>query len=499
MKILLLYPKIPADTFWSFKHVMGFIGKRASLPPMGLATVAALLPKEWEKRLVDLNVQKLRDKDLHWADLVFISAINVQQDSARELIARCKAAGKTVVAGGPLFTLEYEQFGEVDHFVLNEAEVTLPEFLKDFERGQARRVYTSNEFAEIKQTPAPLWELVRLKRYASASLQFSRGCPYNCDFCSVSAMLGRRPRTKTVAQVIAELDILHQLGWRGAVFFVDDNFIGNKQFLKAELLPALIAWQKKNGYSTPFFTEASINLADDDELMKLMVEAGFNQVFIGIETPDQASLAECRKLQNQKRDLVKDVNLIQSFGLEVMAGFIIGFDHDDETIFKRMKDFIQRSGIVTAMVGLLQAIPGTPLHERLEKEHRLIGDTTGNNSDATCNFRTTMNPETLRQGYRDLIRYIYSPGPFNERIRRFFEVYRRPKVTRALNWNSIRAFLYANVRLGIIGRERFHYWSLLVSTVFRRPFHFPLAVTLSIYRHHFSRVAESILAVSRVK
>ncbi len=498
MNVLLLYAKFP-DTFWSFIHALKFVSKKASLPPMGLATVAAMLPREWGKRLVDVNVRELRDDDLAWADCVFISAMNAQLDSVRKLIARCRAVGKIIVAGGPLFTLEHEQFPEVNHFILNEAEVTLPKFLRDFASGNAKRLYTSSEFADIHQTPPPLWELVNFKQYASMSLQFSRGCPHGCDFCSVTAMLGHRPRTKTTAQVIAELDILHRLGWRKAVFFVDDNFIGKKQFLKTELLPALIAWQKKNGYSTPFFTEASIDLADDDELMRLMVEAGFNQVFIGIETPNEASLKECNKRQNLKRNLVEAVKHIQSMGLEVQAGFIIGFDHDDETIFQRMIDFIQRSGIVTAMVGLLQAIPGTPLYERLKKEHRLTGDTSGNNTDATTNFLTKMNPETLRQGYRDLIKYIYSPGPYYARIRRFLREYHRPKVTRALSWNNFRAFIHANVRLGIFGRERFHYWSLLVLTVFRRPFHFPLAVTLSIYGHHFRRVAKSVLAVVRAK
>jgi len=225
--------------------------------------------------------------------------------------------------------------------------VTLPEFLRDFARGQAKRLYTSREFEfpDIRQTPAPLWELVDLRRYASMSLQFSRGCPYDCDFCNITAMLGHRPRVKTTAQVITELDILHRLGWRGAVFFVDDNFIGNKHFLKTELLPALISWQNKTGHRTPFFTEASINLADDEELMRLMVEAGFNQVFIGIETPEEESLAECNKRQNQERNLVEDVKRIQRTGLEVQAGFIVGFDNDKPTIFERQMEFIQKSAL----------------------------------------------------------------------------------------------------------------------------------------------------------
>jgi radical SAM superfamily enzyme YgiQ (UPF0313 family) len=482
---LLLYPEFP-DTFWSFKHALKFIRKRAALPPLGLLTVAAMLPSEWTKRLVDVNVRKLRENDLDWADVVFISGMIVQRDSAHELVARCRAAGKTIVAGGPLFTLEHEQFPEVDHFVLNEAEVTLPEFLRDFEHDTARRVYASSEFPDIRWTPAPLWELVNMQRYASMSVQFSRGCPFDCEFCSVTAMFGHRPRTKTTAQVIAELDGLHRAGWRGAVFFVDDNFIGNKRALKEELLPALIQWQKGRR-GTPFFTEASINLADDEELMRLMVEAGFDQVFVGIETPEEAGLAECNKRQNQKRDLVADVKRIQRAGLQVQGGFIVGFDSDTPTIFARQIEFIQKSGIVTAMVGLLQAIPGTKLHQRLNVEGRLIGQATGNNVDGTTNFIPRMNREALREGYRNLMKHIYSPGPYYQRIRTFLREYQRPKISGSLNWRYFIAFLQANLRLGIFGRERFHYWCLLLWTTFRRPTLFPLAVTLTIYGHHFRK------------
>jgi radical SAM superfamily enzyme YgiQ (UPF0313 family) len=488
--VLLLYPECP-DTFWSFKHALTFIGKKASLPPLGLLTVAAMLPENWSKRLVDVNVRKLREKDLAWADVVFISGMIAQQDSAHELIARCRAAGKIIVAGGPLFTLGHEQFPDVDHFVLNEAEVTLPEFLRDFERGAARRVYDSPEFPDLRQTPAPLWALADLKRYASMSVQFSRGCPFDCEFCNITAMFGHRPRTKTTAQIIAELDGLRRAGWRGAVFFVDDNFIGNKRALKEELLPALIQWQRGR-HGTPLFTEASINLADDAELMRLMVEAGFNQVFVGIETPEAAGLAECNKRQNQKRDLVADVKRIQRAGLEVQGGFIVGFDSDTPTIFARQSEFIQQSGIVTAMVGLLQAIPGTKLHQRMNREGRLIGQTSGNNLDGTTNFVPRMNREKLREGYERLLGHIYAPGPYYRRIRTFLREYRRPKISSPVNWNGFLAFLRANVRLGILGRERFQYWRLLLWTFFRRPTLFPLAVTLSIYGHHFRKTCRAL-------
>jgi radical SAM superfamily enzyme YgiQ (UPF0313 family) len=307
MNILLIYPEFP-DTFWSFKHALKFVHKKSAAPPLGLLTIAALLPAGWNKRLVDLNVQVLTDKDLAWADYAFISGMTVQCQSAREVAQRCRAAGVKVVAGGPLFTIEHEQFDDVvDHFVLNEGELTLPLFLKDLENGDAQHIYTTTDFPDIRRTPVPQWELLNLKRYATINLQYSRGCPFNCDFCNVTALLGHRPRIKTAAQIIAELDGLYRLGWRGNIFFVDDNLIGNKRSLKTELLPALIDWRKgKAGIA--FSTEASINLADDDELLQLMAAAGFNTVFIGIETPDEDSLAECSKKQNLKRDLVADVS-----------------------------------------------------------------------------------------------------------------------------------------------------------------------------------------------
>ena len=288
MKVLLVYPEFP-DTFWSFKHALKFIRKRASLPPLGLLTVAAMLPAQWDKRLVDVNVRQLTDKDLAWANIVFISAMVIQRPSTRQLIARCKAAGLKIVAGGPLFTAEHEQFEDVDHFVLNEAEVTLPPFLKDLEQSCEKRVYETTEFPEIQQIPSPLWKLADLKHYATMAIQYSRGCPFDCEFCNITALFGHRPRVKTGEQIIRELDGLYQLGWRSSVFFVDDNFIGNKKHLKENLLPALIEW-RKDKIGMTFHTEVSINLADDEELMNLMAEAGFNMVFIGVSDYDSSIL-----------------------------------------------------------------------------------------------------------------------------------------------------------------------------------------------------------------
>lgn len=488
MKILLIYPEFP-DTFWSFKHALKFIHKKAASPPLGLLTVGAMLPEEWPKRLVDVNVTKLTEKDLAWADIAFISAMVAQRESARQTISQCKEAGLKVVAGGPLFTSEYEQFEEVDHFVLNEAELTLPHFLTDLEQGCARRVYETSEFSNIQETPAPMWELANLKRYATMNIQFSRGCPFDCEFCNVTTLFGHRPRTKTTEQIIGELDALYGLGWRGQMFFVDDNFIGNKKYLKTQLLPALIKWQKgKTGI--PFNTQSTVNLADDEPLMEMMVEAGFDAVFIGIETPDEESLAECNKKQNQNRDLVESVKLIQRAGLQVQGGFIVGFDSDMRSIFQRQIDFIQKSGIVTAMVGLLQAPVGTRLYKRLKEEGRLVGHISGDNVDGTTNIIPKMDLDALYEGYRDIVRRIYSPKLYYQRVKTFLREYKAPKIEYSLDFQHILAFLRSGIRLGIFGKERFQYWKIVLWTLFRRPELFTLAITFSIYGYHFRKITE---------
>lgn len=490
--ILLIYPEIP-DTFWSFKHALKFVGKKVSLPPLGLATIAAMLPKNWSLRLVDMNIRGLSMEDLAWADYAFISAMTVQRESSRKVINRCMEAGLKVVAGGPLFTVEHEHFPEVDYFVLNEAELTLPEFLKDLDQGRPKRIYSTDKYADTDQTPIPRWDLLELKHYATMSVQYSRGCPFNCDFCNITALLGRTPRNKSAPQMIAELDSLYAQGWRGGIFFVDDNLIGNKRRLKHELLPALIRWREgKKG--VPFGTEASINLADDEELLAMMVAAGFDNVFIGIETPNEASLAECGKGQNIHRDLIRDVKRIQRFGIQVQGGFIVGFDNDDTGIFTRLVEFIQESGIATAMVGLLQAPPGTRLYSRLKQSGRLQECYSGNNVDGTTNIIPVMNLESLQSGYRELLKNIYSPAAYYQRVMTFLREYNFPSNKNPLHIRrpseSLMALIRSIVRLGILGKERFHYWKLFFWTLFRRPRALPLAVTLAIYGYHFRRVCE---------
>jgi radical SAM superfamily enzyme YgiQ (UPF0313 family) len=488
MNVLMVYPKFP-DTFWSFKYALRFIRKKASQPPLGLVTIAAMLPKKWNKKLVDMNVNELTDEQIAWADMIMVSAMVVQRSSSLEVIHRCKQAGKLIVAGGPLFTGEYEKFPEVDHFILNEGEITVPEFLKDYENHSLKRIYTTTEHPDMSVTPIPDWSLIDMKYYDSMSIQFSRGCPFKCDFCNITAMLGHTPRVKSAEQIIKELDLLYSLGWRSNVFFVDDNFIGNKKILKDEVLPALIEWRKgKKGYS--FITEASVNLADDPELMQMMRDAGFVSVFVGIETPDDEGLTECHKTQNKNRNLIDAVHRLQSYGLQVMGGFIVGFDSDQPSIFNRQIDFIQKSGIVTAMVGLLQAPYGTELYDRLDKEGRLIKEFSGDNADGTTNIIPKMDIKDLTAGYKQIINEIYSSKGFYTRVENFLKHYNPPVVKSRITFNEVGGLFKSIWLMGICGTNRDQYWKLFFKTLFSEPKKFPMVITLSVYGFHFKKVAQ---------
>jgi radical SAM superfamily enzyme YgiQ (UPF0313 family) len=488
MKILHVYPKYP-ETFWSFKYALNFISKKAVYPPLGLMTIAAMLPPEWEQRLVDINVKPLTDADLRWADYVMLSAMSIQKESAKEVISRCKAHGVKVVAGGPLFTASHDDFDGVDHFVLNEAEITLPPFLEDLRNGCAKHIYTSPQWADLSTTPSPLSELIDMRKYASMNIQYSRGCPFDCEFCNITVLYGRVPRTKTREQILVELERLYVLGWRSGVFFVDDNFIGNKAKLKRDILPAIIEWMEQRKHPFALSTEVSINLADDEELLQLMVKAGFDTVFVGIESPNEESLIECSKVQNRNRDLIASVKKIQKAGLEVQAGFIVGFDKDPSSIFERLISFIQESGIATAMVGLLNALQGTKLYHRLNREGRIVKATTGDNTDFSINFIPKMNAEHLINGYRTILNTIYSPKHYYARVKQFLKEYRPPKSRGGrFRFSHFKALIKSVVRLGIVGRERLQYWKLFLWSLVRRPRLLPLAITLSIYGFHFRKV-----------
>jgi radical SAM superfamily enzyme YgiQ (UPF0313 family) len=495
MNALLVYPKYP-DTFWGFKHALKFISKKAVHPPLGLLTIASMLPGEWQKRLVDINTARLTNRDLQWADCVFLGAMAIQKESVREVIDRCKKATVKIVAGGPLFTAAPENYPDVDHLVLNEAEVTLPLFLGDLALGKASHLYTSDIFPDLTKTPTPLWGLVKMRRYFSMNIQYSRGCPFSCEFCDITTLYGHRSRCKTTEQVINELEALFKTGWRGSLFLVDDNFIGNKRKLKNSVLPAMIEWMKKRRYPFDLSTEASIDLADDEDLIRQMIQAGFEGVFVGIETPNDKSLKECNKFQNTNRDLLANVKRIQQLGLHVRGGFIVGFDNDSPEIFERQIRFIRESKIVTAMVGMLNAPSGSKLYERLSREGRLVTDVTGDNTDFSTNIVPKMGYERLAEGYREVLANIYSPKVYYERVKAFLKEYRPlEKRRRHLHLRSIGYNLHyfeapfkALVILGIKDRARLYYWKLVAWSIFRRPLLLPTAMTYMVYGFHFRKV-----------
>ena len=490
MNILLVYPRNP-DTFWSFRHVLKFVSKKCAFPPLGLLTVAAMLPRSWNLRLVDLNVCDLADEQIRESDYVFLSGMIVHKQSAHEIATRCAALDRIVIAGGPLFTTGHQAFPEIHHFVLGEAEEVIELLVADLLRGTLQSVYRAPGWPDVHKTPVPRWDLIDLRDYVSMPVQFSRGCPFDCEFCDIVVMNGRIPRTKEPTQVVRELEALRLAGWKDMVFIVDDNFIGHRKRAK-ELLQALIAWRNLVRPTMGFFTEASVNLADYSELCELMVDAGFRKVFLGLETPSAESLEECGKTQNRRRDLAGAVTTLQRAGLEVMGGFIIGFDSDRQDIFSRQFEFIQRTGVVTAMVGLLTALPETSLYRRLASEGRILAETCGNNTDAVLNFVTRMDRELMISGYRDLMRRLYAPANYYQRIHAFLRSFepRGPVLRRSPA--DVKAFLRSLWLLGVWHRGRSRYWLLLWSTLLASPRKLPTAIELSILGYHFRKVAGSL-------
>ena len=490
MKILLVYPDYE-ETFWSFKRVLRILGKKASFPPLGLLTVGAMLPKDWEKRLVDMNTDILKDEYIKWADYIFISAMIVQKESARRVINKVKKLGKPIVAGGPLFTTGWEEFTDVDHLVLGEVEETFPAIVEDLKNGTLKKMYTNDRFPDIKEVVIPDWNLIKVKNYNSLCIQLSRGCPFNCEFCDVVQLNGRLPRMKSKEQLIAELEALYGRGWRAGVFFVDDNFIGNKAILKKEYMPAIIEWQKKKKHPFTFNTQVSINLADDKKLMELMVEAGFTAVFIGIETPDADGLEECGKFQNKNRDLVESVKIIQNCGMEVQGGFIVGFDSDKVSIFQRQIEFIQKSGIVTAMVSILNALPKTRLYQRLKETNRLVKRTTGDNTKtSSLNFIPKMDKNVLLNGFKNISSTIYAPRAYYERIRTLLREYKPVnRKKQKIRIYHIRALIGSIWWLGIKQRGRHYFWKLILWSILKRPSLFPYAIGFSLAGIHFRSIS----------
>ena len=482
MKVLLVYPEFP-DTFWSFKHALPFQGKRSAYPPLGLLTAAAMLPARWQKRLVDMNVQRLKDSDLDWADVVFFSGMMVQGPSMQHAIARSKQRGRRTVVGGPIASAADPAIAEADHVVEGEAEELIAGLAADLERGEARPHYKASQLPDLTTVPLPELRLSKLGNYSAMAVQYSRGCPFTCEFCDIIEIYGRRPRTKTPEQIAAELDQVYQLGWRGPVFLVDDNFIGNKKNVRV-LLPRLVEWMRDHKFPFSLFTEASVNLAEDEDLLRLMREAHFTRVFLGIETPVEESLKETTKFQNLRRDLLESVRLIQSHGIEVMAGFIVGFDNDPPDVFERQIQFIRVAAIPLSMVGLLSALPNTQLWRRLKTEGRLLKESLGSNTLLDLNFIPTMDAQELIAGYRRILETIYSPREYFERAQAFLSQLgssaRAPIVFS--DWMAVARSLW---RQGLRSDYKKEYWKFIVQAARRHREHMDKAITLAIMGHHF--------------
>ena len=405
-------PESNADSFWGYRHALPLFGKKATFPPLGLLTVAAMIPSRHSVTLVDMNVRRLAAADVQRADVVFVSAMTVHRESFREVVALCNDLGVPVVAGGPYPSTCYRDIEGVDHFIVNEAEETLASFLRDFEEGSAKSLYCAQDAPELSSTPAPRYDLIDVSDYLNLALQFTRGCPYDCDFCEITAMFGRRIRAKTDAQFLAELEVVYRTGYRGTIFIVDDNFIGSPG-RSASVLQAIANWQQQRAYPFSFMTQVSVDLGTRDELMDLMKEANFSLVFVGLESPFDESLRLTRKHQNLRADMLCSVRLMQAKGLVVMGGFIVGFDTDPPAIFDMQIEFITSAAIPIAMAGMLVATRGTPLHSRLEQEGRLTGDFSG---DPILlmepNFVPRMPLDVLQKGYARIIDELYAPDSY---------------------------------------------------------------------------------------
>jgi len=488
MKALLVYPEWP-DTYWSFKHALPFEGKKSVFPPLGLLTVASMLPKTWEQRLVDVNIRPVSEADLDWADVVLISAMLVQKESMLRVLSRCRARGLRTVVGGPISSCMQDLPLYADHVVVGEAEELVDGLVADLERGAAQPLYQAKELPGLNITPLPKLDLINAKYYSSMAIQFSRGCPFNCEFCDIIEIYGRKPRQKSPAQIVTELELLYARKWRGPIFIVDDNFIGNKRKVK-ELLPVMAEWNARHGRPFQFYTEASVNLADDQELLQMMQNANFDRVFLGIETPAEESLKEAQKMQNTHRSLLESVKRIQRYGMEVMAGFIVGFDNDPEDIFDRQVKFIQESAIPLAMVGLLQALPGTQLYRRLQKEGRIVRDGDGNNFDLRLNFKPRMDPQQLLDGYRSILRRIYRPDIYYARVRQFLAQYEPHVRRKRLTLSDCQALARSILKQGIFSRHAFSYWRLFLAASTRYRQSFGSAIRLAIMGYHFQKLTQ---------
>lgn len=471
MRVLLLYPLFP-QSFWSFEKALELVGRKAMLPPLGLITVAAILPQEWEFRLVDRNVREVTEADWDWAELVILSAMIVQKGDLLVQIREAKRRGKRVAVGGPYATALPQEVAEADYLILDEGEITLPKFIEAIQRGETQGTFRSQgDRPDVTITPIPRFDLLDLEVYDNMSVQFSRGCPFQCEFCDIIVLYGRKPRTKSPEQLLAELDRLYELGWRRSIFMVDDNFIGNKRNVKL-FLRALKDWMAEHEYPFHLSTEASVDLAQDPELMDLMVECNFNGVFLGIETPDEASLTLTSKHQNTRNSLSDAVDAITRTGLRVMAGFIIGFDNETSGAGDRIVRFAEQTAIPIAIFSMLQALPDTALWHRLKREGRLVEDNANLNQTTLMNFVPTRPLEEVTREYVDGFWRLYDPVNYLDRTYRHFLKLGAPRHSaklRKVTWKVIRAFLTVCWRQGVVRETRWKFWHHLFSILKNNP------------------------------
>ncbi len=497
--VLLVYPRTP-DTYWSYRYAISFLGKKALIPPLGLMTVAGIMGDEYSYRLVDLNVRKLREADLEWADIAMLSAMIVQRQSMEAVIKRCNAAGVPVVAGGPYPTSCHDQIEGVDHFVLGEGECTILDFRRDLENGTPKAVYRpqSSERPDISSVPVPRFDLCDISAYHTLPIQFSRGCPFDCEFCDIVSLFGHKVRTKSPEQFLSELEAIYETGFRGGVFIVDDNFIGNRKRVK-ELLRAVMGWQKEHGRPFNLSTEASVDLAQDRELLELMVSSGFSMVFIGLETPVEDSLQSTGKRQNLREGMAAGVRRIQEAGIEVTGGFIIGFDSDPHDVGDLQIRFIQQLGVPTAMVGLMIALPNTRLWTRLTQEGRILSQSDGNNTHGVeLNFVPRLPREHLMREYSRVLHTVYNPRRYFERgLRMLRRIPRSPPgsgavTTGGINRSQLMAFGRSIVRQGILSPYALWYWWFMMRAIALRPRQLVRIVSIAVLGHHYFTITNLV-------
>lgn len=490
-RVLLVHPEFPV-TYWGFQYALPMSGRRANLPPLGLATLAALLPSSWELKLIDMNIEELTDADLLWSDLVLVGGMRVQAPSMKQVLKRASVYGRRTVVGGPAPTSDPALFQEADVLFQGEAEGRIQQLLDAIDAdGSGIVVPQSHRYPDPKTFPVPRFDLLEVNAYGAMSVQYSRGCPYKCEFCDIVQLFGRKPRLKTGAQLQAELQGIRDTGYRGTVFVVDDNFIGNRKAVR-QMLPDLIAWQKERRYPFDLMTEASVNLADDEPLLTGMVEAGFTSVFLGLETPSLDALAEAGKTQNLKTPLTESVERITAAGLEVMGGFIVGFDSDGPEVFEAQRQFIANSPIPMAMIGPLMALPATDLWNRLEKEGRLRSAGSGNDGDqfGRPNFEPGMDEETLLRGYSDLVASLYTTDAYYDRCEQVLALAPPSPGLRSADPRDLLHLARTVWMIGVKSPRRRRFWRLLWVALRTRPEAFSWAVVRAMIGEHLIRYTD---------